>query len=70
MRVPSYPRATPERDLAMQADWLRDKRNLPMVLMAAAIMNKQRLGQGLGQDARSGPGNTNAGDGSGNTEAQ
>lgn len=66
MRVPSYPRATPERDLAMQADWLRDKRNLPMVLMAAAIMNKQRLGQ----DARSGPGNTNAGDGSGNTEAQ
>ena len=67
MRVPSYPRATPERDLAMQADWLRDKRNLPMVLMAAAI---QRLGQGPGQDARSGPGNTNAGDGSGNTEAQ
>jgi len=33
---------TQDRVQAIQQNWLRDPRNLPLVLMAAAIMNKQQ----------------------------
>ena len=48
MRVPGYQNLmrntgnpTQDRVQAIQQNWLRDPRNLPLVLMAAAIMKKQ-----------------------------
>jgi hypothetical protein len=56
MRVPDYQnlmRNTGDLDRveAIKQDWLRDKRNLPLVLMAAAIMKRQ-------QSDETNPGNT------------